>query len=278
MKKQHPVLFSLLLAVCMCLFLGSGSAFAESPVVLVEDQAGLLTQSEIESLNGTALKVFWETSWNVFVVTTDESDEAQLFAEEFFLEHASGDDGIVCLIDMENRELYLATSGTAIDYITDQRLEGILDDAYGGASNGDYKKALEEMLSGALSAYRKGIPGGHYRYDEDTGEITYTDRSRSVSMGMLLGAAIAFLVVTALVYGGVTGRYQMTLGGYKYDWRSHMKGKISLHEDRFVNRFVTRRHIPRNPPPSGGGGGHGGGSSVHTGSGGHTFGGGGRKF
>ena len=50
--------------------------------------------------------------------------------------------------------------------------------------------------------------------------------------------------------------------------------------DRLVNKFVTTQVIPRSTSGGGHGGGHSsaGRSSTHTSSGGHTHGGGSRKF
>ena len=41
-----------------------------------------------------------------------------------------GTDGLALLIDMDNREITVSTSGIAIRYLTDERIENILDAGY----------------------------------------------------------------------------------------------------------------------------------------------------
>ena len=41
------------------------------------------------------------------------------YAEDFYMDHYRIDNGFVCLIDMDNREIYVATSGDVIYYLED---------------------------------------------------------------------------------------------------------------------------------------------------------------
>ncbi len=268
---------------CCLLLLCASSFIAADAVVTVMDGASLLSSDEIESLQESANSLSDVTGWDIFALTLENTgaDSAQKAAEDYFVDNASQDDGVVYLIDMDYRELYIATSGKAVLYLTDERIEHIMDDAFEYASDGDYAGALLVMLEDTQGYYRSGIPKNQYTYDEDTGEILDTaGENRTLSWTVLIAALGAGAAVAAAFAGIVVGRYQMKLGKYHYDWRAHSKASITLREDRHVNHFVTRRHIPRDPPPGGGmhGGMSGGGSSVHTGSGGHTFGGGGRSF
>ena len=116
-----------------------------------------------------------------------------------------------------------------------------------------------------------GVPGGHYRIDEETGKITYyktiTLLEGFIAFALALVASIAFFVI-------VKSRYQLKLGTYKYPFRANTQLELTENENRLINSFVTTRRIPRNNTSGGGGGG---GSTTNS-SGGGTFGGGGRGF
>lgn len=265
-----------LLLLCILLL----PARAEAAVSSVEDLAGLLNAEQLQSARQLAGEVSSAAGWDILAVTTDDTDgkSARTWAEDYYLENASSDDGVVCLIDMDNREIYIATSGEAIHYLTDSRIDSILDSAYAKITNQDYAGTMTAMLRGVKQCYDNGIPSNHYTYNESTGEtVVYEGPKQVTFMEGILSGAVGLLAGLGL-FGGVNGRYKMKLGGYAYNFRTNSKLKLSKKQDVLVNRFVHTRHIPRPQPSSGGGGGHSGGSTIHIGSGGHSFGGGGRKF
>ena len=61
------------------------------------------------------------------------------------------------LIDMDNREITISTCGIAIRYLTDSRIDNILDAAYAKISNGDYNGCMHSMLTGVETYYEKGF-------------------------------------------------------------------------------------------------------------------------
>lgn len=73
------------------------------------------------------------------VVTAEENPgSAQAYADDFYEAHGfgtgSGRDGALLLIDMDNRELCISTEGKMVRYLTDSRIEAVLDDMYGYAA------------------------------------------------------------------------------------------------------------------------------------------------
>ncbi len=61
-----------------------------------------------------------------------------------------GDDasGILLSIDMDNREIYVSTTGYAMKVLTDARVEKVLDAAYDSVADGNYA----EGALGAIDA------------------------------------------------------------------------------------------------------------------------------
>lgn len=254
--------------------------FAESEQVQVTDAADLFSASEERQLAKQAEELELSLNWDVMLVTTNDAlgMTAREYAEEWVDANTQGDNGVACLIDMDNRELYITAFGEAIYYLTDERQEEILDDAYAGASDGNYFEAAVSMLEGIDEALQRGIPSDQYTYDEDTEEVIgYYREGKRITIWEALLAVAAALAAGGITIGAVIGKYRLKWGSYQYSCRENGKVELSLNKDIFVNQIVTHRRIPKEPPKSGSGG-NSGRSTVHTGAGGRNFSGSGRKF
>lgn len=240
----------------------------------VTDDAGLLTDTQRAGLQEAITEAEQQTGWDLYAVTTLDAGgkSAQAYADDFFDSSSGGGSGVVLLIDMDNREIYISTAGEAIRYLTDRRIDTILDNAYGYVSEGDYADCFSEMLSGVVYAYEQGIPDGQYNYDVETGKISVY---RSVTPLEAVIAVLVALVAGIGVFAVIVGRYRLKFGGYTYDCHRFGSVNVTDEKDVLVNTVVTHRRIPRNTGGSGGGGSR---SSVHTRSSGARHGGGGRKF
>lgn len=274
--KKHMCTGMLLLLLMMFLLqsrLTYAAQDAEAYAVTVMDEASLLMEEEVDWLESEADKLAAKSGWNVIVATCTDAEgrSAQEVCEANFNSYTAGDDGISCLIDMDNREIYLATTGEAVLYLTDKRIDSILDEAYEAVSDEDYAQCLHLMLLRAGEVYDKGMPENVSVYDEDTGK-TYV--YHKLTIFEIIGAIIAAVAAGGIVAVVIIGKYRLKWGTYEYDFHKFGSIQLEKEEDRFINQTVTRRHIPQNTGGSSGGGK----SSVHSGSGGRSFGGGGRKF
>jgi uncharacterized protein len=255
------------------LFFGTVTGFAAENTVT--DDAGLFTQEEIQNLSAQADQLNEKIKGEVFIATTNNRIDDIEYTTDRFLADRIGNDqnGSALMIDMGNRDFHVSTSGNMIDYITDSRLDDLLDNVYDQMAAGNYYQAAQVYLENAASYVEAGVPGGHYRVDRETGKITYykvlTPLEIGISLLVAAVASIAFFII-------IKSRYQLKMRGYKYPYQEKSSIKLTHKEDRLVNTFVTTRRIPR-PPKNNGGGGFGGGSTTHS-SGGGTFGGGGRSF
>lgn len=246
----------------------------------VYDQAGLLTGTEREELEAQAKELEENTGYDFFVVTTDDAEgkEAVDYAEDFYMDHKSTINGVIYLIDMDNREIYIATSGDMRYRLNDDRIERMLDDAYDRVSEEEYAKGFEVMLQDTKQYLKEGIEDGTFTVDVETGEIVYYEKPKSITPVEALIALAAGVIAGGAVFGAIAGKYKLKWGRYAYSYRDNSSVVLQKQNDIFVNRVVTQRRIPKDPPHSSGGGGGGHSSSVHTGSGGNSFGGGGKKF
>ncbi len=245
----------------------------------VYDDANLLTDAEIAELNAQILNLKNLTDWDVFAVTTNDANgkSAMEYADDFYDERTEVDShGVLVLIDMDNREIYISTYGEAIRYLTDARIERILDEGFYYVSDGEYYNCFNAMLSVVREYYKDGIHQDQYNYDVDTGAIS---EYRSITTMELGATVLVGALVAAGIYFGVTKSYSIKGGKYEYPYMKYSKIDIIEHEDRYIRTHTTHHRIERNTSSGGGrssGGGHR--SSTHRSSSGRSHGGGGRKF
>ena len=267
-----------LILACMAVLLFSQPFRAEA-VTIVDDAAQLLSSEEEETLYTQIESLSALLDLDVMVVTTEDAMNmsSEEYGDHYYLEHCSGDDGVLYLIDMENREIHISTSGIMIYYLTDARIEQCLDDGYEYVSGSRYASGFQAMIRDTVS-YVKSGEGADYTRDRDTGEIIWLNdpgkKRITTTEGLLAG--LLGLLAGGGPMAGVFARYRMKTGGYQYDYRSNHGLNLYRRSDDFRTRRVTSRRIPKNRDGGGGFGG-GGGSTTHS-SGGHSFGGGSRKF
>lgn len=242
------------------------------------DQAGLLSDQEAEDMNQRLEELEGSTGWDFMAMTTDDAEgqDATAYAESWFDKYTTKDDGVICAIDMDNREIVVRAFGEAMYYVTDSRTDRILDAGYDEVSNEQYGAALQAMLGEVENAYLNENPNKNYLYDEDTGEVIRHPRGRSITLSEILIALGAALLAGGGTVGAIFAKYRLKIGGYQYPIEKNGSVKLTAKEDRLVNSFVTHRHIPKQQSSGGGGGGSR--STVHTGSGGRMSSGGSRKF
>lgn len=278
-KNKIAVGIMLLAVLFFSLFPAGKLVQAQETNTQLTDQAGLLSEEEITAINEQIEELEQTTGWDIMAVTTEDAEgmDATTYAETWFDEHTTRDDGIICAIDMDNREITIRAFGEGRFYITDDRTEDILDAGYEQISREQYADTLKVMLEETETAYEQEDPTGNYLYDEDTGEVTsYEEEHRGISGTECLIAVLIALAAGGATAGIIIGNYRLKFGGYKYPIEKNGSVRLRQKEDHFVNQFVTHRHIPKEN--SGGSSSEGGRSTVHTGAGGRSSSGGSRKF
>jgi uncharacterized protein len=253
----------------------------------VYDEAGLFYSGEMQALEDQIAQLREMTKMDFVIVTTDRTGgkSSTAYADDFYDEggfgNGSDDSGALFLIDMDNREVYISTFGAMTRYLTDSRIESILDDAYEYLPDGDYSDAAQAVIQDVAQYYKKGIQGDQYTYDYDTGKISRHRSIRWYEFLLALGAALACgLGAVASVRSEYSMKAQReNASGFNMAYRADAEFVVRTKNDAMVNSFVTQQIIPRDR--SMGRGGHGGGggrSTVHTSSSGRSHGGGGRRF
>ncbi len=281
-RKLFALLTALLLLICLPLSVCADEVF------LVIDNADLLTAEEESALRLKALELRVPYQMDVVILTEDSLDGArpQDYADDYFDYNGYGlgpdRNGVLFLLAMEERELYISTSGDARYALTDYGIEmpPEIPLSYFGAE--DYYGGFDAWLDALpeyFDAYQNGNPidgqadysDGFYHGDQE--EVIYYEEEVTPSffLSLIIGAVVAGISVLIMRTGMNTKRSQRGAADYLVQGSYRLNGQ----RDIFLYSNVTKRERPQ---PSSSNHGGGGGSSIHTSSSGRSHGGGGRKF
>lgn len=277
-KRMLCLLAAVLLLPCF--------AFASAQVV---DEASLFSADEISQMEEIIQRIADEYQMDVAVLTTYDVPAAysnapiQDYADLYYENngYGLGDDkaGLLYMIDMTNRMPCISTSGVMIDYITDSRLEDLLDVSGDFLSSGQYGKAALHLLNKLERQLAEGRQEGSFRYDAETGK-RLTGLYNNLTDNEILLAAASGIAVALFMYFTVSSRYNLKGSTYTYDRNANTDCQITNAQERFVRE--TRRVVHNQSgggSRGGSGSGGGSGSRVHTSSSGGSHGGGvGRRF
>ncbi len=270
------LLLLLLLAVIVSVSHLAGAPPLLASSRLLIDQAGFFTAEQTRVLQEEAAALGAQYQMDIVIVTTTDTGgkSAREYADDYFDFNGYGvgpdRDGILFLLDYDNREAYVSTSGSGIRYLTDQRIEQVLDAVFaGGLPEGDNYGATKGFLNQTAVFLKAGIPSDQHEVPEDQ------PRSLSVVDGILglLGAggsSIAF-------FGGTRSSYKGKPRPNVFEFRGNSIVNLGVTSDNLIDSYITTRRLPPPPPPPSGGG-FSGRSTTHTSSSGRSHGGGGRGF
>ncbi|RNF38134.1 hypothetical protein EEX84_16080 [Planococcus salinus] len=226
----------------------------------IYDQADLLTEAEESELEALAAEYSQQHESDFLFLTTPSTDGVPVmtYMGDFFdgwaVENGQ-EDAVLLTIDMGSREVFLAGFGTAETTLDNSRVDMVLDRIMPYMRIGDYGGAFRETVTTA-SRYMEFRPGAN---PESIFFKTWFQLAVSLVLG---GVIVGSMVLNA------GGRVTTTSRTY-FDGNNT---RVTSERDRFRNKTVTRRRIPKK---NNSGGGFGGGGMT---GGGRSFSGGGRGF
>ena len=153
-KNKLKVLFSLFLLISVAVFPVMAKVTAFAGMDRVFDNAGLLTEEQKEKLEEQIEKIQAKKGINVLITTaTDLKGKNYIeYADIFYEEHNGGGKnapGILFLIDMQHRKLYISTTGSdVIRQFSPDRLDKMLDSIYNDAADKDFYGSCKAFLKG----------------------------------------------------------------------------------------------------------------------------------
>lgn len=242
----------------------------------VYDFADLLTDNEETLLYNEVKSFISKNEYDLVLVTIldNPKNNARDYADDFYDYNFFGKnktrDGILILIDMDTRELYISTSGYAIKMYDDYRIERILDSGYDYIIKDEHYNVFSNMIKSLDDYHLLDYPESNKDLVID--ELGNPHYIKYIPYGLVLVISLIMTVVISLIL-----YFKSRLKIKVPTAISYLKNKeINKRNDQFINSVVT--HTKRIDNYSSGSRSHGGGSSFHTSSSGRSHGGGGRKF
>lgn len=256
---------------------------------LVEDGALLFSSDELSQIDDAADNFADETGYSLAVVTTDDAQgmSAADYADEYYnnliFNSSWSYDGLLLLIDMDNREVYISTTGECIGVFDDSTVDYIIDCGYDDLVDGDYAYCMLDMIDAAKDAaenwsgdeyyilneedYSFGDPefsGGIVEFEGEIYEVTpdgdwvLTDEndyyynndynygnSNRLKISNLLTYIVVSLVIAAIAVFAVKHSYKNTGKDEGFD-ADDVTLKLTASNDSVISRNVITTPIPRN--------------------------------
>lgn len=282
----------LLLLSVMCFLVFTGFDY-NADKQYIYDEGNLLDDTEEADLRKMCEEASDNTKIEFDIVTTDDANgySSQEYAEKFVIDNELGyeDDKdekscVLFLVDLDNGQTYIATSGFAIYCIEDSDIEHILDDIYEYIHDDYYQgcetfvESTENVINSNKNEYASQYEEKWETYDGSYKEFYNEYLNNDKSIFDNLNNPLISLVI-AVIIGAISvavmmsnNKAKMTANGDTYMNRNDVK--IHVNSDNYINTTTTKIRI--HDDSSSGGEGHGG--SFHSGGGGHSFGGGGRSL
>ena len=247
----------------------------------VYDFANLFSDSEEQNIYNEIMAYINLTKYDLAVVTINENnkeDEIE-YADDFYDYNNFGFDesfsGLLYLIDMDNRVVYISTCGYGIKMYDDYRIDQIIDVGYDDLVDGAYGECILKMIKKTSEYYELGFPESNEHLVIDGIEVYYDEPKtlKDYLIPPITFSSIITLITSIVMYNKTRLKIKSV------NAVSYLTSERDLKVNRqFIRSSVTR--VPRNTGSSSSGGGRssGGGSSFHSSSSGRSHGGGGRRF
>lgn len=260
-------LYLMILIVIVALWVPKDVMASEYNQETVFDYGDLLNAEEEEVLRLLSQN-YEQYNMSAIFLTTNyaEGKSSRVYSDDFYDENNFKPDGVLFMIDMDNREIYVNTVGKGITIIDDYDVEKILDAGYPYVGNGEYFNCLKGMSDYTYQLIEN--------YDEDEEyETTGSYQDESIVSDTFLPALSGALVVTVIVVIVLIVKHKKA--NRRIPAENYMGSNFHVKNKNVVymgcRREVLRDYYKQQDNSSGGG-------SSHRSSGGISHGGGGRKF
>ncbi len=267
----------ILLFVCLisALVLLLVPVYAQNSNYLIDD-ANLLNTDEENELYGYLSYYSDLHNLDIVILTTNSTGGKGImaYADDYFdyndYGRGSNYNGVIFVIDMGSRNMWISTSGSAINAMTDAGIDLTLDEIYDDIKSANYRNAFVTYIAYVDWLYEKYEAGEPY----DVTSPSYSSGPHETNwvLVIILALVIGF-IVSLIIVGG--WKKQLTPVAMKVGAREYIVNdsfRLTERNDMFLYKTVSRRARPKES--SGGGGG----SSTHRSSSGRSHGGGGRSF
>lgn len=245
----------------------------------IYDFANLFTNTEESNLYTLINDFITNYNLDMVIVTINNNNKssAMEYADDFYDYNDFGKgstfDGLLFLIDMDTREMWISTTGQAILIYNDNRIDTILDNAYTHISSQKYFECAKSFIVKSSYFAKKGIPSNNKDYTIDSnGDYVKKSSSFLESFPILPSLIISFILslITVLVARSKHKTIKKATEANNYLIKNSIN--ITNKTDNFISTNTTKVYDPPSSSSSSGG------SSSHRSSSGRSHSGGGRRF
>ena len=260
MKKIKYLMFLFLM------FVGVNNISAFDTSLKVYDYAQILTPSEELKLKNDIDLYIANHNMDMVLVTVKHHDKVDTmnYADDFYDYNGFGIgnnyDGVIFVIDFtfwQNGDIWMSTSGKAIDFYTDSRINNILDSVVEKKHDGYYEMFSKFILESDYYA-KQGIP-------------IYYEHKSNINWKMII--IISLLMPTIIIIILISKNKMVKAATNASIYLIQNTVVINKRSDRFISTHTSSVRINDSSSSSGGSR-----SSTHRSSSGRSHGGGGRRL
>lgn len=241
----------------------------------VKDFMNYLTAGELSVLQDRAEQIKSTYGLEPVIVITDnvEGKSSMAYADDYYDYNGYGADadksGLLMLINMADRDVWISTTGKAIDIFTDDRISAMQDGVVGYLKEENYDGACTSFLGDIENYALQGVPSGQYRVEREAPyRGTYWERAQEMMRSPWVYIVPLLISIGATVIITLSNKGRVTVTAQTYEEKGSFVVTREIND--FLREHLTQVKIERD---SGGSG-----SSTHTGGSGTSHGGGGRGF
>jgi uncharacterized protein len=258
MKKTLIIAISLLLLIPVWSSAQEKLPVPPAPQSWVNDYAGVFSSAEAAALEQKLNELEYRTSTQIFVVTVDDNGGypvsmlAPMIGEAWGVGQQGKDNGLLVVLDMQERDVVISTGYGVEEYIPDAIASRIVqNEVLPNFRNGAYYAGIDAAIDVMISLLDGKFTAEQYRKETSSGG------------GSTLGGVIFMIILFSVIFGG--------------RGRSAGMGRSNLPLFLALGMMSGGRHSGSFGNFSSGSGGLGGGGGFggFSGGGGGSFGGGG---
>ena len=237
----------------------------------IYDFADLYTDEEEKNLYSAVYDFYQRRNLDLVIVTINDNFEStQEYADDFYdynnFGYGSDRDGLLFLVDMENRYVYISATGGAMTLYPDNECDMITEQVYTYFSDQNYYDGTYQMIKTLDTYYEISYNDSNIdEYKYNTADVNY--------LYVFIFAIVCTIIgIVILIKRNDLVKVATTSEEY-YD-----KGSKGVHriKDVVIGHHVTKHAIEHDTGSSSHGGGFSGGGHISSSGSSHT--GGGHKF
>lgn len=215
----------------------------------VKDYLNYLSETEVEKLQNKINEISNKSNLDTVIVITDNTDgkSSMQYADDFYDNNNYGLDaeksGILMLINMNAREVWISTKGSAINTFTDSTIDTMINDITKYLSDKDYNGASSKFLEKVdYHCDKKLITNNTGSVDNsNSAPPSYSSRvnSRITSLSTYIISLIISIVVTLIVTQ--KSKWTVTVNTRSYEGSDSFK--LTNNKDILINQNTTKTKI-----------------------------------